>query len=250
MNLYKTAIAHRIKVMSGHSKWTQIKHRKEASDHKKGQIFSKLSRKISIAAKEGPDPSMNYKLQATVDEAHAANMPKENIERAIKKASEKDSATLDSITVQALGPASVAIIIEAITDNKNRTIGEIKNILAKNDAKMAAEGSLNWMFDRKGVIMIRSNSPLSEDIEMRVIEGGAEDIKQGEGLISIITPPEKLGEVRKSLAGSGLKIESSDLEMIPRDNLDITNEAIKQKIEKLLEELDSQDDVQNIFSNF
>lgn len=134
--------------MSGHSKWSQIKHRKEISDQKKGQIFSKLAKKISIAARQGTDPSMNYKLQSAIEEARGFNMPKDNIERAIKKASEKGAATLENVIIQAMGLASVAIVIEAITDNKNRTIGEIKNILTKNEAKMVPENSLNWMFDK------------------------------------------------------------------------------------------------------
>ncbi len=133
--------------MSGHSKWAQIKHKKGISDQKKGRVFSKLANKITIAARSGTDPLANYKLQSTIEEARAVNMPKENIERAIKRATEKEAASLNEITVQAMGPGSVAVVIEAITDNKNRTIAEVKNILAKNGFKMVPEGSLNWMFD-------------------------------------------------------------------------------------------------------
>ncbi len=133
--------------MSGHSKWSQIKHRKGISDQKKGQVFSKLAKKITLAAKGGTDPLANYKLQSVIDEARAENMPKENIERAVKRATEKDAASLNEVMVQAMGPGSVAVAIEAITDNKNRTIAELKNILAKNGFKMVPEGSLNWMFD-------------------------------------------------------------------------------------------------------
>lgn len=137
--------------MSGHSKWSQIKHRKGISDQKKGQVFSKLANKITIAARGGIDPSANYRLQSAIEEARVANMPKENIERAIKRAAEKEAASLNEITVQAMGPGSVAVVIEAITDNKNRTIAEIKNILAKNGFKMVPESSLNWMFDTSWV---------------------------------------------------------------------------------------------------
>ena len=133
--------------MSGHSKWSQIKHRKGVSDQKKGQVFSKLAKKITIAAKDGTDPSTNYKLQSVIEEARAANMPKENIERAVKRATEKDATSLNEVMVQAMGPGSMAVVIEAITDNTNRTIAEIKNILVKNGFKMVPEGSLNWMFD-------------------------------------------------------------------------------------------------------
>jgi len=134
--------------MSGHSKWSQIKHQKGVADQKKGQIFSKLAKKIAIAARDGAEPAANYKLQSVIEEARSFNMPKENIDRAIKKATKKGAAALDRIMVQAMGPASVAIIIEAITDNRNRTIGEIKNILVKNGTKMVPENSLNWMFDK------------------------------------------------------------------------------------------------------
>lgn len=134
--------------MSGHSKWSQIKHRKGISDQKKGQVFSKLANKITIAARSGTDPLANYKLQSAIEEARAENMPKENIERAVKRATEKDAASLNEVMVQAMGPGSVAVAIEAITDNKNRTIAEIKNILAKNEFKMVPEGSLGWMFDK------------------------------------------------------------------------------------------------------
>ncbi len=172
--------------MSGHNKWQQIKHRKGISDQKKGQVFSKLAKKITIAAKGGSDPSTNYKLQSAIDEARAANMPKENIERAVKRAAEKDAASLNEVTVQAMGPGSVAVIIEAITDNKNRTIAELKNILAKNGFKMVPEGSLNWMFD----------------------------------------------------AGWAPKIP-----------LEVSDPAMRQKFDQLLEELAANDDVENVYSN-
>ena len=132
--------------MSGHSKWSQIKHRKEITDQKKGQIFSKLAKKISIAALEGADPSANYKLQSVIEEARTMNMPKENIERAIKRASDKDTAAFNKIIVQAMGPAGIAIVVEGATDNKNRAINEIKHTLAENGFKMVPENSLNWMF--------------------------------------------------------------------------------------------------------
>ena len=138
--------------MSGHSKWSQIKNKKGLSDQKRGQLFSKLSKKLSLAVKDGADPSTNYRLQAVIDEAKSVNMPKDNIERAIKKAGDKGTASLKELTIQVMGPGSVAIVIEAITDNANRTLGEIKTILNKNEVKMAEEGSLDWMFSKKGVI--------------------------------------------------------------------------------------------------
>mgnify|MGYP001603563531 FL=1 len=172
--------------MSGHSKWKQIQHKKEVSDQKKGQVFSKLANKITIAARNGADPSANYKLQSAIDEARAVNMPKENIERAIKRAAEKDAASLNEVTVQAMGPGSMAVVIEAITDNKNRTLAEIKKTLAENGFKMVPEGSLNWMFD----------------------------------------------------AG-----------WMPKIPLEIGDPAMRQKFNRLLEELAANDDVENVHSN-
>jgi len=171
--------------MSGHSKWSQIKHKKGISDQKKGQFFSKLAKKISIAAREGAEPSANYKLQSVIEEARTFNMPKENIERAIKRTSEKDAAALNEITIQAMGVGGGAIVIEGITDNKNRTINKIKHILAQNDFRMVPENSLNWMFDKNW----NPHAPIE-------------------------TTPE-----------------------------------IQQKLDKLLEELDNNEDVENVYTN-
>lgn len=146
--------------MSGHSRWSQIKHKKGVTDQKKGQVFSKLANKITIAARSGTDPSSNHKLQSAVDEARAANMPKDNIERAIKRAGEKDAAAIKEVLIQAIGPGGVAIAIEGVTDNSNRTISEIKNILSGNEAKMVPEGSLGWMFD---VTSWTAHAPLEAD---------------------------------------------------------------------------------------
>lgn len=132
--------------MSGHSKWSQIKHRKGIADQKKGQVFSKLANKITIAARGGTDPASNYRLQSAVDEARAANVPKENIERAIKRAEEKDAATVEEVVIQAMGPGGVAVVVEAITDNKNRTISKIRHLFTEHEFKMVPENSLNWMF--------------------------------------------------------------------------------------------------------
>ena len=172
--------------MSGHSKWSQIKHKKGISDQKKGQVFSKLAKRISMAAREGADPAANYKLQAIINEARSFNMPKDNIERALKRAGEKENMALNEITIQAIGPASAALVIKGLTDNKNRTISEIKNILSKNEARMVPENSLNWMFDK-------NNEPVAP--------------------------------------------------------LEITDQSILAKINKLLEELEDQDDVEEIYSN-
>lgn len=172
--------------MSGHSKWAQIKRKKGLSDQKKGQLFSKLAKKISIAARTGTDSASNYRLQSAVEEARSLNMPKENIERAIKRAGEKETATLSEVVIQAIGPAGVAIVIEAITDNKNRTINEIKHLLTENEAKVVIEGSLNWMFKA---------------------------------------------------------------DKTPTHPVEITDQTVHEKLDKLFEALDNQDDVENFYTN-
>ena len=158
--------------MSGHSRWSQIKHKKEIEDLKRGQLFSKLAKKISIAARSGSDPAINFKLQSAIEEAHSFNLPKENIERAIKRASDKTTAALDQIVIQAIGPGAVAIVIEAITDNRNRTISEVKNILVNGGAKMVPEGSLNWMFSKNWTPLtpVELNDPIVRQKLERLFE--------------------------------------------------------------------------------
>jgi|SRR3989344_2141270 len=246
--------------MSGHSKWSQIKHKKGSSDQKKGQLFSRLSKKISIAVRDGLDPDTNYKLQAIINEAKAVNMPKDNIDRAIKKAGDKNNSDLKEVVIQAIGPGSIAIIIEAVSDNSNRTIGDIKNILTKKGAKLAETNSLDWMFDRKGVTTIEpsdntaprasavSNS-LSESDELGLIEAGAEDIKIEDGQIIIVSPPETLGDIRKKTEELGFVIEHSRFSFVPKNKVTITNAETRRGLEKLFEELYGHDDVEDIYSN-
>ena len=170
--------------MSGHSKWSQIKHKKGISDQKKGQLFSKLAKKISIAAREGAELSANYKLQSVIEEAKTFNMPKENIERAVKRASERDAAALNEIVIQAMGPGGIAIIIEGITDNKNRAINEIKHILAEHEAKMVPENSLNWMFDKNW----NPNAPIEATPEIQQkLEKLLEELDDNENVGNVYT---------------------------------------------------------------
>ena len=171
--------------MSGHSKWSQIRHKKGISDQKKGQIFSKLAKKISMAAREGANPSTNYKLQSVIDEARTANMPKENIERAIKRASDKDAAALNELAIQAMGPAGIAIVVEAITDNKNRTINEIKHILSENGFKIVREGSLSWMFGPNWI----PHSPLeiADPLIQQKLDKAFEELDNNDGVENVYT---------------------------------------------------------------
>jgi YebC/PmpR family DNA-binding regulatory protein len=239
--------------MSGHSHWKSIKRVKEAEDKKRGQIFSKLSRQISVAVKEkGGDPEMNPKLRLAIEEARSFNMPKDNIERAIKRGSgELEGARLESVLFEAYGPGGIAIIIEGITDNKNRTLGEIKQIFNQNNGKLADSGSVKWMFKRKGCLEIQSKKyeeKKREDLELLAIEAGAEDIYWHNSVLDVYTKPEELEKVKKNLEEKGIQIESAALDWVAKEQVELDNKD-KEACQKLFEALDENEAVQEIYSN-
>lgn len=237
--------------MSGHSKWAQIKHKKAITDAKKAKIFSKISRIISIAAAEkGPDPQMNAKLRTAIEKAKAANMPNDNIERAIKKGS-GEGKNLSEVTIEAYGPFGTALIIEAITDNKNRTMQEVKSILSDYDGKIANEGSVRWLFDFLGCIDIplSENIQKQESIEAIAIENDAVDIKTEDDKIVIFTAPDKLHQTKIALEKGNASISEAFLDYVPKNYIEITEGEQRDKIEKLYDALDENDDVQEIYSN-
>ena len=240
--------------MSGHSKWSQIKHKKAITDAKKGKLFSKLSNQISVAARQkGRDSETNPQLKMLVEKARSFNMPSENIERAIKKGTgELEGVKMEEMTIEAYGPGGVALIIEAITDNKNRTISEIKYLLSQHSGKLAEAGSVNWLFERKGTLIINSKvSGLNqEELELLVIDCGAEDVKwQTPELLEIFTKVEDLGKIKKALEGKKVGIESSSLDWVPKNEVQIQDEKTKNALDKLFEALDENDDVSEIYSN-
>lgn len=235
--------------MSGHSHWKTIKYQKGAADAKRGQAFSKMSREITIAAKEGGgDVNFNSKLRMIIEKARSFNMPADNIERSIKKGTgELAGGALESVLFEAYGPGGVAIIIEGITDNKNRTFNEIRQILSQNGGKIVGEGGVQWMFDRKGVI---STAPENkEEAELAAIEAGAEDVYRHEDSLDVYTKPEELEKVRKNLEDKGIKAESASIDWVAKENLAIS-ENDKKACERLFEALDGSEDVQEIYSNF
>ncbi len=238
--------------MSGHSHWAGIKYKKSIEDKKRGKIFSKMARQISIAAKEkGGDPESNSVLRMAIEKAKSVNMPKDNIERAIKKGTgELEGEKLEAVVFEAYGPGNIAIIIEGITDNKNRTLGEIKKILNNNNGKIAGEGSVRWMFERKGAVAIIPNLEIQkkEEIELKTIEAGAEDIYWHDSLLDIYTKPEEFEKVKKGLEKENLEIDSASLDWVAKEEIEI-EEKDKKKIEKLFEALDENDAVQDIYSN-
>ena len=239
--------------MSGHSHFSSIKHKKAIEDEKRGKIFSKFARMISVAVKDGVDPASNSKLRQVLDEAKDFNMPKDKIERAIKRGTgEIEGGKLEEIVYEAFGPAGIAVIVECITDNRNRTLAEIKHIIQKYNGKLAESGAVKWLFERKGIIsvQIKEDSKDKASMELAAIESGADDIyyDEQEELLEIYTKTEELEKVKKNLTDQKIEIDSSYLGWIAKDETDV-EEKERNACEKFFEELDEKDDVQNIYSN-
>jgi len=239
--------------MSGHSKWATTYRHKAAIDAKRSGAFTKLANNITIAARQGGgDIDTNFSLRLAIDKARSANMPKDNIDRAIKRGTGEgnDGARFEEIVYEALGPAGSAFIIETITDNKNRTVGEIKSILNKNGGQMGATGSVAWMFERCGLIEIDAQPDQKENLELSAIEAGATDvIELDQGLI-IVTAPTELQAVQQKLTGQNIEIKTATLSYRPNNPLTIENNSDQEAIERLYNLLDNEDDVNEIFVNF
>lgn len=231
--------------MSGHSKWATTKHKKALVDAKKSSIFTKLAKIISVAARHGADPDMNFQLRMAVDKARAFSMPKDNIERAIAKgAGIGEQNNLEEIIYEGYGPEGVAIIIELVTDNKNRSASEIRHILSKSGGSLGASNSVLWQFERRGVIFLK-DSELTDEQELLIIDAGADDIEKTEDGIMIITSMENLQKIQEKLKGV-VEIENAELEYIPKNKVKMQN---PEKLEKLIEALDENEDVNNFYTN-
>ena len=231
--------------MSGHSKWATTKRQKAVTDAKRGALFTKIGNQIAIAARGGTDPEMNPNLAMALEKARLANMPKANIERAIARVTDKASAALIEETYEAYGPAGVGIIIEVATDNKNRTMPEVKNALAKNGGRMADPGSVMFQFKRKGVIFTKNKG---EELMMTALEAGAEDLFEEEDGTTIYTDQGDLFKVKESLAASGIEVDSAELQYIATNSITVSEEDTP-KLEKLLDALDELDDVVAVHSS-
>jgi YebC/PmpR family DNA-binding regulatory protein len=237
--------------MSGHSHFAGIKHRKGINDAKRAKIFTKLAKPIVIAAREGGgNPTTNFKLRLAIDKAREFNMPKDNIERAIKRGAggDSDGATLQEIVYEAMGPGNVMMLIKTTTDNRNRTLGEVKTILTKNNGKFGEAGSAMWNFEQVGNIIINPEGKNIEELEMTAIEAGARDIKQEEENFIVLTDPKDLQKVQENLEKNNLKITEATLTYLPK-NILVLDEKNQADYEKLLEALDEQDDVEEIYDN-
>ena len=237
--------------MSGHNKWASIKHKKAATDSKRGKLFSKLSKELTVSAKAGGgDPSGNPRLRVAINKAKSVNMPADNIERAIKKGTgELPGVIYEEIAYEGYGPKGVAIIVEVLTDNKNRTGAEIRNTFSKKGGNMAGPGSVNWMFSKKGFILVKTDKADEDTLMSIALDAGAEDIQIEEFMYEITTPVADLERVKEALEKANIEIESAELTMIPSSTIKLEGSDAKQVL-GLVELLEDNDDVQNVYANF
>lgn len=240
----------RFEDMSGHSHWSTIKRAKEGADAQRGRVFSKMSRLITLAAREGGDLTFNPKLREIVDKAKAVNMPASNIERAIKRGTgEIAGEAMQTVIVEAYGPANTALIIEGITDNKNRALNEFRQILNQHQGKIADEGSVRWLFERKGVIFINQEETVNkEETELKAIDAGAQDLIWREQGLEVYVEPNDLEELKNKLKEKGIEIDSANLGWKAKEEIKVSDKE-KESLEKLFEALDENDSVQAIYSN-
>ncbi|NLU37006.1 MAG: YebC/PmpR family DNA-binding transcriptional regulator [Clostridiales bacterium] len=237
--------------MAGHSKWANIKHKKAKTDAQRGKIFTKLGREIAVAVKEGgSDPNTNPRLKDAIAKARANNMPNENIIRNIKRASGEDqSVNYESITYEGYGPNGVAIIVEALTDNRNRTASEMRYIFDRNGGSLGASGCVSWMFDRKGLIVIENKEDLDEEeLMMSAIEAGAEDVSDEADVFEIYTDPAEFSAVREAMENAGYTLASAEIAMIPKNTVQLSKEQAE-SVMKLIDMMEDNDDVQNVYHN-
>jgi YebC/PmpR family DNA-binding regulatory protein len=239
--------------VSGHSKWSSIKHKKGAADAKRGKLFSKLTRAIIVAARDGgPDPDGNVALANAIDKARENSMPKDNIERAIARGSGAagDAEAYEQITYEGYGPGGIAILVDAVTDNRNRTAAEVRHIFAKNDGNLGSSGSVAWLFERRGVVLVDADGVEEDELTLAAADGGAEDVVLEGSTFQVVCVPDDLPAVRRALEEAGIAYESADATMLPKTTVEVADEATARKILRLMDALDDNDDVQEAYSNF
>jgi YebC/PmpR family DNA-binding regulatory protein len=239
--------------VSGHSKWSSIKHKKGAADAKRGKLFSKLSRAIIVAAKEGGgDPANNLSLQNAIEKAKSYSMPKDNIDRAIAKGSgaDADAAAFETIVYEGYGPEGVAVIVEALTDNKNRTAADVRHMFAKNGGNLGATGAVAWQFERRGVVIVPAEGVDEEELLLVAADGGADDIQQDGGVFEVTSAPEALAAVRTAIEAAGMTVDSAGLMLVPKVTVAVEDEAKARQVMRLIDALEDNDDVQDVYANF
>lgn len=236
--------------MSGHSKWASIKHQKAVTDARRGQLFTKLTRELIVAVREGgSNPETNFRLRLAIQKARDNNMPMDNIERAIKRGSgTAEGANLVELTVEGYGPGGAAILVKALSDNRNRTLQDVRNIFSRNGGSVGESGCVAWLFDLKGLISIKTDASDAEELALQAIDAGAEDVKVENNMVEIYTKPEELEAVRKALEQMNLSIASAELSMVPKTIVELEEKTAMQTL-KLLDKLEELDEVQHVSSN-
>ena len=239
--------------MSGHSKWSTIKHKKGTADARRGQLFSKLSRAIMVAAKEGgPDPASNLALQNAIEKARSYSMPKDNIERAIAKGSgaDADGAAFETVVYEGYGPDGVAVLVEALTDNRNRTASDVRHLFSKNGGNLGTSGAVAWLFERRGVVVVDAEATDEDELVLAAADGGADDVERDGSSFQVSTPPDQLAAVRGAIEAAGIQVSSAELSMVPKTTVEIADETSAKKLMRLIDALEENDDVQDVWSNF
>jgi YebC/PmpR family DNA-binding regulatory protein len=239
--------------VSGHSKWSSIKHKKGAADAKRGKLFSKLSRAIIVAAREGgPDPASNLPLQNAIEKARSYSMPKDNIERAIAKGAGEgvEGDSFELVVYEGYGPEGVAVLVEALTDNRNRTASEVRHLFSKHGGNLGATGAVAWQFDRRGVVLVSAAGADEDGLLLAAADGGADDVELDGSTFQVSCAPEALSAVRETVEAAGFTVESAELSMIPKTTVAIGEEAVARQVIRLVEGLEENDDVQDVYANF
>jgi YebC/PmpR family DNA-binding regulatory protein len=236
--------------MAGHSKWANIKHRKAVEDARRGKLFTKLAREITVAARQGGgDPEYNFALRLAIERAKAANMPSDTIERAIKRGTgEIEGGELEEVIYEAYGPHGVALLIQVVTDNRNRTVAELRHIFNRRGGSLGETGSVMWQFDRKGAITVDADGMDPEEVALQAIDAGAEDFELDGNLVSIYTDPADLEQVKRELESQGMHVINAELSLVPKTTLQLDAEQALQTL-RLMEALEELDDVQRVYSN-
>ena len=239
--------------MSGHSKWSTIKHKKGAADAKRGKLFSKLTRAIIVSAKEGgPDPAANLALQNAVEKARSYSMPKDTIDRAIAKGAgtDADAASFETVIYEGYGPSGVAVIVETLTDNRNRTAGEVRHTFAKNDGNLGTSGAVLWLFERRGIVIVEAEGADEDELMLAAAEGGADDVSLDGTTFTVTSDPTNLAAVREAIESAGFAIDSAELTMVPKTTVEVADENEAKKVLRLIDQLEDNDDVQDVYANF
>ncbi len=236
--------------MSGHSKWATIKHKKAATDAKRGQLFTKLIKEITVAARNGGNPDTNPRLRVAIDRGKEASMPADNIERAIKKGTgQLEGISYEDMTLEGYGPGGVALYIEAVTDNKNRTTSEVRTIFSKKGGNMAGAGSVGWIFEKKGYIVVNKKTIDEDKLMGIVLDAGAEDFVVEEENFAIKTTTTDFYKVKKALEDNSIKMESAEITLVPKSTVKVVGDDAKKALD-LVDSLEEHEDVQNVYANF